>query len=190
MSEKYIGTKFTTVFKGDFIPNITEKKHIKALISAGHTFGEMGIKDKNGGNISTREEGGIIIKRTGAHPFELKSEDFVFVEKARGDKVYARGKFEPSSEARLHLDIYKVRPDVNCILHCHDFLGVNCPEKYSDIGYIKKQSYGTVELALEVARQAKKFDYLIEEGHGIIALGSDVKTTLLKIKKFHKRFIK
>ncbi len=188
--EKYIGTKFATIFLGDFIPEKKEIKLIDDLIIAGQAFGVMGIKDKNGGNISARVSSGFIIKRTGAHPYELKESDFVLVSKTQADKVWVYGKHEPSSEARLHAAIYKVRPDVNCILHCHDFLGVFYPDKFSDIAYIKEISYGTKESAKAVGAAAKTFNYLIQTNHGVIAVGKNIKSTLILIKKMHQRFVK
>jgi len=187
--EKYIGTKFTTIFLGDFIPNKKEAKLIAELIAVGHIFGAMGIKDQNGGNISVRVSDGFLIKRTGAHPYELKAADFVKVAKTRGDKVWAYGKFEPSSEARLHEAIYKARPDINCVLHCHDFLAVFNPKKFEDIAYIKEISYGTTESAKAVSTKAKSFNYLIQTNHGVIALGKSIKTAINIIRKFHQRFV-
>jgi len=188
--EKYIGVKFETIFLGDFMPSAKEKVLINSLISAGKVIGNLGIKDQNGGNFSVRTKTGIIIKRTGAHPYELKPQDFVLVEKYQGNKVWVRGKSEPSSEARLHLSVYRARPDINCILHCHDFPAICCSEKIPNIGYIKEHPYGTLESARAVARTAKKYDYAIMENHGVIAFGKSISITLSLIKKYHEKFKK
>jgi L-fuculose-phosphate aldolase len=188
--EKYIGTKFTTIFTGDFKPSPAERALIKKLIAAGHTIGGMQIKDKNGGNFSARVKQGIIIKRTGAHPYNLKPKDFVLVQKFVKDRVWAAGKVEPSSEARLHLSVYKANPKVNCILHCHDFVAVFCPKKIAGIGYIREIPYGTLESARAVSRAAKKYDYAIMENHGVIAFGKDIAAALKLIKRYHARFEK
>ena len=188
--EKYIGTKFETIFIGDFKPTVAEQAIISKLIAAGQAIGGLKIKDKNGGNFSARVKDGIIIKRTGAHPYNLKPTDFVKVQKFSQDKVWAWGKAEPSSEARLHLSVYKANPNVNCILHCHDFIAVYCPKKMAGIGYIKPISYGTLESARAVSRAAKKYDYAIMENHGVIAFGQTIAKTLSLIKKYHTRFEK
>ena len=188
--EKYIGVKFKTIFTGDFKPSAVERALIAKLINAGHVIGGLKIKDKNGGNFSVRDQGGIIIKRTGAHPYNLKPKDFVFVEKFSGDKVWALGKVEPSSEARLHLSVYKANSKINCILHCHDFVAVYCPQKMPGVGYVKEFPYGTLESARAVSRAAKKYDYAIMANHGVIAFGRDVAATLRKIKKYHAKFEK
>jgi L-fuculose-phosphate aldolase len=184
--EKYIGTKFTTIFTGDFKPAPAERALIEKLIVAGHQIGSMNIKDKNGGNFSVRVKQGIIIKRTGAHPYNLKPKDFVLVQKFSKDKVWALGKVEPSSEARLHLSVYKANKKVNCILHCHDFSVVFCPKRIPGIGYIKELPYGTLESARAVSRAAKKYDYAVMENHGVIAFGKNISDALRLINKYHK----
>jgi L-fuculose-phosphate aldolase len=183
--EKYIGVKFQTFFLGKFLPTQTEKKLIKSLISAGKEFGRLSIKDKNGGNISVRSDRGVIIRRTGAYPYQLKLDDFVLVTKVRGNKVWVSGELEPSSEARLHYNLYQSRPDINCILHAHDFLVVKLKKKIGDIGYVGFKPYGTLELARAVRSAVKNHNYLIQENHGVIALGPDIKSALSLIKYYH-----
>jgi len=190
MGEKYVGVKFKTVFLGKFVPTVLEKKLIKQLIAAGKIYGQLGLVDQNGGNISVRVKNGLIIKRTGSYPYQLKVSDFVLATKVTGHKVFVKGDFEPSSEVRFHHAIYQVRPDINCVLHAHDFTAVNCQQKCKDVGYIPHFPYGTLALAKAVAGKAKKFDYIIEAQHGVIALGKDVKTALGLIKKYYARFKK
>jgi len=62
MGEKYIGTKFKTIYKGDFTPTSQELKQIKRLIKVGKDLAKLGCKDNNGGNFSVRTKKGIIIK--------------------------------------------------------------------------------------------------------------------------------
>jgi len=186
--EKYIGTKFNVVFAGDFKPTVKETELIKAMIKAGQASGKMGMKDENGGNISVKTKDGLIIKRTGAHPFQLKLSDFVLVVKADKETVWVKGKYEPSSESRLHYFTYKARPDINCLFHAHDFLVLKSPARFKEVAYLKPYSYGTMESARAVAQAAKKYDYIVQENHGVIALGKNIKTALDIITKYHAKF--
>ncbi len=186
--EKYIGTKFNIVFVGNFKPTLKEKAMIKEMIKAGKQTGKMGMKDKNGGNISIRTKEGLIIKRTGAHPYELKISDFVLVVKADKDTVWVKGNYEPSSESRLHHLVYQARPDVNCVFHAHDFLVLESQKKLKEAACLKPYSYGTIESARAVARAAKKHDYIIQENHGVIALGKNIKDSLDIMTKYHEKF--
>jgi len=186
--EKYIGTKFNIVFAGDFQPTVKEKGLIKEMIKAGQATGKMGMKDKNGGNISVKVKDGFIIKRTGAHPFELKISDFVLVVKADKDTVWVKGKYEPSSESRLHYFVYQARPDVGCVFHAHDFLVLKSNQKFKEVAYLKPYSYGTMESAKAVVAAAKKHDYIVQQNHGVIALGKNIKNALDIITKYHAKF--
>jgi L-fuculose-phosphate aldolase len=187
--EKYIGTKFNVVFCGDFKPTAKEKGLIKEMIKAGKQTGKMGMKDQNGGNISVKTTAGLIIKRTGAHPFELKVSDFVLVVKADKETVWVRGKYEPSSESRLHYFTYQSRPDVGCIFHAHDFLVLQSKKKFkNEVAYLKPYSYGTMESARAVTKAAQKHNYIVQENHGVIALGKNIKTALELIIKYHEKF--
>jgi ribulose-5-phosphate 4-epimerase/fuculose-1-phosphate aldolase len=188
MGEVYTGTKFNTIFKGDFIPSSEEEVLIGNLIEAGKYLGGMGFKDDNGGNFSARSSRGIIIKTTGSFPHELTKDDFSLVVGFEGDDVYAYGRKEPSSEARLHWEAYNARDDINCVLHTHDFVAVKCPEKVTDVEYIREIPYGTMESARAVKEASKNGDYLLMENHGIIALGKDVDTALKLIKQYHEKF--
>ncbi|MFA4942912.1 MAG: class II aldolase/adducin family protein [Patescibacteria group bacterium] len=186
--EKYIGTKFNIVFTGNFKPTTLEKELIKEMIKAGKQAGKMGMKDKNGGNISVKTKDGFIIKRTGAHPDSLKISDFVLVVKADKDTVWVKGQYEPSSESRLHYFVYQARPDIGCIFHAHDFLVLESKQKIKEVICLKPYSYGTIESARAVSKVAKKHDYIIQANHGVIALGKNVKSSLDLIIKYHEKF--
>jgi len=188
--EKYIGVKFKAIKLGDFKPTAAEKKLIIQLIKVGQEYCRLGFSDKNGGNLSARTKSGFIIKRTGSYPDKLKSGDFVLVAKTSPQKVYYYGSALPSSEARLHDGIYGKRQDINCVLHAHDKIAINSKIKFSDIGYIKQITYGSLKSAHAAAKQAQNFNYLIQKSHGVVALGKNIVQAQKIIKKYHDRFKK
>lgn len=188
MGETYVGTKFKTVFKGEFAPNAEQRRLIRSLISVGHEFKKLGLIDENGGNISVRSGNGFIIKRTGSHPDKLRASDFVFVAKVSGDKVFALGESEPSSEARLHALVYKARGDAKAVLHAHDKKALQCSQKLKGVMYLPEIPYGTQKSAMAVAKASKKADYIIQNKHGIVAIGKDIKSALKLIRQNHARF--
>lgn len=188
MAEKYIGTKFKTIYQGSFNPNCRELKLIESLIKVGKELAALGCQDENGGNFSVRTKGGIVIKSTGAFPHQLKKNDFVLVSGFKKEDVFIYGDKEPSSEARLHWGIYQARPEINCVLHTHDFLAVNSPQKIKDLPYVSDYPYGTMELARAVKRASKRSDYIIMKNHGVLALGKNISSSLKLIKKYHEKF--
>ncbi len=188
MGEKYIGTKFKTIYLADFNPSKIEKKIIKQLIKIAKDLGNLGFKDKNGGNFSFKAKRGIIIKTTGSYPHKLKIKDFVLMTDFFKDKVFVYGKSEPSSEARLHFKIYQARKDINCVLHSHDNLAVNSKEKIKEVVYVKEYPYGSLESARAIKRAANKGDYIIMKNHGVFALGKTIKASFNLIYKYHEKF--
>ncbi len=188
MGEKYIGTKFKTIYLGDFKPNKNEKRIINQLIKIGNNLGRLGLKDKNGGNFSFKTSRGIIIKTTGSYPHNLKIKDFVLMTDFLKDKVFVYGKSEPSSEARLHFKIYQTREDIKCVLHSHDSLAINLKEKVKGPIYIKEYPYGSLESARAIKQAVTRGDYIIMKNHGVFALGKTIKSSFNLIYKYHEKF--
>lgn len=188
MSENYTGTKFNTIIESKFHPNQTEKKIILDLIEVGKKLAKLGCIDENGGNFSFKVKRGVIIKTTGSFPHKLKMNDFVLLTKYEKDKVFILGNKEPSSEARLHLEIYKKRADINCILHSHDFVVVKSKQKLNEIAYVKELPYGTLKSAKAASLASLKSDYIVLKNHGVIALAKTTNKAYNLIKKYHEKF--
>ena len=90
----------------------------KELQYVSHKVYQKGFTQATGGNISVRIPGTdhVLIKRSGVSLGEVSLEDALIVD-MDGEVVEGQGK--PSKEIGFHLGIYKVRPDVNAVVHCH-----------------------------------------------------------------------
>ena len=89
----------------------------KEICEAGRVLYERGLIGPVDGNFSARVgERYIVCTPSGAHKGELRPEDLVKLT-LDGRVVSPGGK--PSSELRMHLAIYRFRPDVRCIVHAH-----------------------------------------------------------------------
>lgn len=86
------------------------------IISFGQRMATSGLSPGKSGNISTRVDGGMLITPTGMVWNETKPSDIVEV---RDDGRVTPGQRVASSEWRVHLAIYKARPDVGAIVHTH-----------------------------------------------------------------------
>lgn len=87
----------------------------QAIIDACLRMNAEGINQGTSGNISARTEGGMLITPSGV-PYEATTPDMiVFV----GDDGSAAGDWRPSSEWRMHLDIYRARPEAGAVVHAH-----------------------------------------------------------------------
>ncbi len=102
---------------------------IEKLIEAGQRLDARGWVAATGGNLSARlDDGSVAITVSGRHKGDLVPEDIMRVGM---DGASLDGK-KPSAETLLHTGLYKVRPDVNAILHTHPracvLYGVILPE--------------------------------------------------------------
>ena len=93
----------------------TERKLRKEIIQTALRMNETGINHGSSGNVSVRQDDGILITPSGLAYDTLVPEDIV--------KVFWDGSYEgrrlPSSEWRFHLDIMRERDDVNAVIHTH-----------------------------------------------------------------------
>ena len=73
------------------------------------------LNQGSAGNVSTRFESGFLITPSGLPYERLEPRDIVLV----GTDGETRDALEPSSEWRMHRDIYLHRPDAGAVLHAH-----------------------------------------------------------------------
>jgi len=85
------------------------------LIETAIAMNGCGINQGTSGNLSIRHEDGMLITPSGMPYTTLQADDIVFV---NGEREF-HGSRLPSSEWRIHHDIYQARPDAEAILHAH-----------------------------------------------------------------------
>lgn len=76
---------------------------------------QQGINQGSAGNVSMRFKDGFLITPSGLAYDKLMPEDIVFVDPTG----LAHGNLAPSSEWRMHLDIYAHKPQAGAVLHAH-----------------------------------------------------------------------
>ena len=102
-------------------------RHLRdELALAGHTVSRAGLVVGSGGNLSARDPGSQECWVTAAGTFldRLDRDDFVPVHldaPANADPAPVAGPApaQASSEVALHVATYRVRPDVNAVIHLH-----------------------------------------------------------------------
>lgn len=78
---------------------------------------ERGLTRGTSGNVSARTaEGGLLITPTGVPATELSPQQVVHMDLAGEPDAE---QLIPSSEWRMHADLYAMRPDISAIVHCH-----------------------------------------------------------------------
>jgi L-fuculose-phosphate aldolase len=86
------------------------------IVAAGREMLRQGLVAGTSGNVSAREGDRIHITPSGL-PYEQMGEDDLVTLALDGTVI--AGAREPSSERRVHLAVYRARPDAGALMHSH-----------------------------------------------------------------------
>ncbi len=145
-----------------------------------------GLYAGTSGNISVRVAGGMLITPSGLPCDEVDAASIVEVTRDGG----ARGRLAPSTEWRIHRDIYRSRPDVGAVVHTHSTFAtaLSCLRRPipafhymvaraggDDIRCARYATYGTAALSRNaLAALAGGRRACLLANHGLLALGADL----------------
>lgn len=170
------------------------KKIVKELIKYGKLAGKKNFTPGMSGNISARYGENIVITTSGSANGYLDEDDFVVID-FDGKTINSNKK--PSSEKMLHVEFYKMRPDINYILHVHSpylssFASANLAlkepimaENVFYFGHIPLAEYGlpgSRDLVEKTSKFFKDFDAVLMANHGFIVGGKTLKDAYLKLE--------
>lgn len=156
------------------------------IIETARRLDALGFMPSKSGNVSTRIEGGFRITPSGLPYAALTEADLVDV--ALDGRVLA-GSRRPSSEWRLHAEVYAARPEAQAIVHTHSprATALSCarrglpPFHYmialaggDDIRCADYATFGTAELALSALPALQGRRACLLANHGVVALGSSL----------------
>lgn len=167
----------------------------KDLCRIGKKMKEAGLVAACDGNISFRRaDGSIVITPSGVPKGELKPKHLLVVDL---DGKVLEGTAKPSSEAALHLEIYRRRDDVQAIIHAHPvtataltvagipFKADIVTEGALVLGPVPTVPYappGSSELAVTCAEAAKTADVFLMERHGAATVGKDLDQAFYRLE--------
>jgi L-fuculose-phosphate aldolase len=92
-----------------------EREARAAVVDAARRLSALGLNPGRSGNVSARHGEGFLVTPSGLPYDRLGAEDIVFVD-ARGE---AHGTHVPSTEWRLHRDVYRRHPEAGGVAHTH-----------------------------------------------------------------------
>jgi L-fuculose-phosphate aldolase len=95
---------------------VTEDEARASVVAAARRLSDLGLNPGRSGNASARFGAGFLVTPSGLAYDRMQPADIVFVDLASGA---ARGSRDPSSEWRLHRDVYARRPEAGGIAHTH-----------------------------------------------------------------------
>jgi L-fuculose-phosphate aldolase len=161
----------------------------EALVTTARTLSRSGLAEGTSGNLSARRGGGFVITPSGVPYEELGADQIVEVDR---DGNAAPGP-RPSSEWRIHRDLYAHRPEIGAVIHTHSpyatalaccRLGIP-PFHYmvamagaSGIPCAPYASFGTQALSEHVLGALSGRKACLMANHGVVAVGTDLDQAL------------
>ncbi len=160
-------------------------------VSAGLTYGTSG-------NVSVRVPEGFLVTPTGVPYDQLQPSDIVLLDAAGKGEPRQR---KPSSEWRIHRDIYVARPDAGAVVHVHPTFATTISCLRRDLPAVHYMlaaaggapvrcaayaTFGTQELSDAVLAALEGRHACLMANHGLVAIAPDLDcalTTAVEVEK-------
>jgi L-fuculose-phosphate aldolase len=164
------------------------------MVEVGRRLWVRGYVASNDGNISVRLGSRLVTTPKGVSK-GFMTPDMMVVTDLDGRKL--SGDRDPSSELKMHLQVYTDRPDARAVVHAHPptatgFAVAGIPldravlaEVVTTLGSIPIAEYGTPstdELPAACSRYLKAHDGLLLANHGALAIGPDLFTAYFRME--------
>jgi L-fuculose-phosphate aldolase len=173
----------------------SERQHRDEIVRYGRKLHERFFVAATDGNLSVRmDDGTVLCSPTCVSKGMMDHDDLVIVDMA-GHKI--RGHRAPSSEIAMHLLVYRLRPDVNAVVHAHPptatgyaaaGLALTQPlvsEIVITLGSVPLAPYatpGTRELCDSLAPLIPGHDAILMANHGVVSYGEDLSCAYMKME--------
>lgn len=155
----------------------------KEMCEIGKRVYNRGMVAANDGNFSVKlNDNEFLCTPTGVSKGFMTPEYICKVD-AEGNVIQANKGFRPSSEIKMHMRVYKERPDVNAVVHAHPMYATTfaicgipltepiMPEAVIALGCVPIAKYGrpsTMEIPDAVSEYLQYFDAVLLENHGAL----------------------
>jgi L-fuculose-phosphate aldolase len=165
------------------------------IVEIGRRMYARGYTASNDGNISVRIGPDRLLMTPKSVCKGFMTPDMMCVTDLTGKKI--AGDRDPSSEALMHLEVYRQRPDVNAVVHAHPptatgFAVAGIPldravlaEVLTTLGSIPLAEYATpstAELPEAVRKYIKAHDGMLLANHGALTVGADLYSAYYKME--------
>jgi L-fuculose-phosphate aldolase len=163
----------------------------KIMLDIGIRLWVRGYIAANEGNISIRtSDGEILITPTGVSK-GFMSQEMIIKINMDGEVISPNNGYSPSSEVKMHLEVYKQRDDVKAVIHAHPPYSTSfavagipldslvLPEAIMTLGAVPIAPYGTPstsEIPDSIIPFIQNSDAVLLANHGALTLGIDLTT--------------
>ena len=169
----------------------------KQIVEVGHKLWDKNFVAANDGNITIRlNDKEFLTTPTGISKKSLTVDMIIKVD-MKGDPVVHNPNYRPSSEAKMHIEVYKQRPDVKAIVHAHPIFATSfavagidldkciLPEAVLTVGSVPVTPYAlvsTMEIPDAIRPYIKNTDAVLLANHGALTMGTDVVNAYYKME--------
>lgn len=165
------------------------------LARAARSLASSGANVGASGNLSARVAKGYIVTPTGAPNDTLHPDDLVFMGEDWG---HGGGQRQPSTEWRLHRDLYRARAEAGAVVHTHSPYATTlaCLRKPipafhyevafaggADIRCSEYATFGTQELSDRALAALEARRACLLANHGAVAFGASIEDALALAEK-------
>jgi len=173
----------------------TERKYREEIVRYGRMLHQRGFVAAMDGNLSVRLKGNrILVTPTCLSKGSMRPGDLVIVN-MEGERI--SGHRNVTSEIGMHLLIYRLRPDVEAIVHAHPptatgfaaaGMALTEPlvcEVVMGLGSIPLARYGTPgtsELAQTLEPYVPNYDAILMSNHGVVVYGDTLEHAYMKME--------
>ena len=169
----------------------------KQICDIGKRIYDRNMVAANDGNISVKlNDNEFLCTPTGVSKGFMTPEYICKVDK-EGNVLQANGNFRPSSEIKMHMRVYKCRPDVGAVVHAHPTFATSfaiagipltqpiMPEAVIGLGCVPIAPYGTpstMEIPDAIEKYLPYYDQVLLESHGALAWSTDLLSAYHKME--------
>ncbi len=169
--------------------NASEWELKRLILDIGKRIWTRGYVAANDGNITIRiNDNEILTTPTGVSK-GFMTPDMIIKMNMNGKVISQSSKFRPSSEVKMHIEVYQQREDIKAVVHAHPpyctsfaVAGIplnKCvlPEAVLTLGAVPIAPYGTpstMEIPDSIKPIIQKSDAVLLANHGALTLGTDL----------------
>ncbi|MCJ7812487.1 class II aldolase/adducin family protein [bacterium] len=169
--------------------NASEWELKRLILDIGKRIWTRGYVAANDGNITIRiNDNEILTTPTGVSK-GFMTPDMIIKMNMNGKVISQSPKFRPSSEVKMHIEVYQQREDIKAVVHAHPpyctsfaVAGIplnKCvlPEAVLTLGAVPIAPYGTpstMEIPDSIKPIIQRSDAVLLANHGALTLGTDL----------------
>lgn len=167
----------------------------KQICEIGQRIYNKGFVAANDGNITVKVSDNVIFATPTGVSKGYMTPDMLIKVDMQGNVI--DGKLKPSSELKMHLRVYKERPDVQAVVHAHPptatgfaIAGIpldkyTMPEAVISLGTVPLTEYGTPsteEIPNAISGALQDHDAVLLENHGALTVGNSLLNAYFKME--------